>query len=37
MKIYIGTDHAGYETKEKLKSFLIDLGHEVIDKGPTSF
>lgn len=33
MKIYIGTDHAGYELKEKLKSYLIELGHEVEDMG----
>ncbi len=33
MKIYIGSDHAGFELKEKLISFLIDEGHEVADKG----
>ena len=34
MKIYIGTDHAGYDLKEKLKSYLIhELGYEVIDFG----
>lgn len=33
MKIYLGSDHAGYELKEKLKKFLSDLGHEVNDKG----
>ncbi len=33
MKIYIGTDHAGYELKEKLKPYLIELGHEVEDMG----
>ncbi len=32
-KIYIGTDHAGYELKEALKPFLEELGCEVIDKG----
>ena len=38
MKIYIGTDHAGYDLKEKLKQFLIeDLGHDVIDFGADSF
>ncbi len=37
MKIYIGTDHAGYEIKEKLKPFLLELGNEVIDKGPFSY
>lgn len=31
--IYIGSDHAGYELKEKLKIFLTELSYEVIDKG----
>jgi ribose 5-phosphate isomerase B len=34
MKIYIGTDHAGFELKEKLKVFISSLGYEVVDKGP---
>lgn len=33
MKIYIGTDHAGYVLKEKLVSSLRAEGYEVIDKG----
>ena len=33
MKIYIGTDHAGYVLKEKLVSFLKLQGHEVVDMG----
>jgi len=33
MKIFIGTDHAGYVLKEKLVSSLKEEGHEVIDKG----
>lgn len=33
MKIFIGTDHAGYVLKEALVSFLKNQGHEVIDKG----
>lgn len=35
MKIYIGSDHSGYELKEKLKNYLSDLGlgYELIDKG----
>lgn len=37
MKIYIGSDHAGYEVKEKLKTFLTNMGHEVADKGPFTF
>lgn len=34
MKIYIGTDHAGFELKEKLKVFISDLGYDVADMGP---
>ena len=33
MKIIIGTDHGGFELKEKVEQFLIDEGHEVVDKG----
>ena len=33
MKIYIGTDHAGFGLKEVLVPFLKNQGHEVIDKG----
>lgn len=33
MKIYIGSDHAGFELKAKLISFLKGLGHEMEDKG----
>ena len=33
MKIFIGTDHAGYGLKEKLVFSLKAQGYEVIDKG----
>ncbi len=33
MKIYVGTDHAGFGHKEKLIPFLKSLGYEVEDKG----
>lgn len=33
MIIYIGADHRGFNLKEKLKSFLINKGYTVIDKG----
>lgn len=33
MKVYIGTDHAGYELKEKIKTYLQESGLEVVDKG----
>ena len=31
MKMYIGTDHAGFELKEELKKFLENSGYEVED------
>ncbi|MDD5152677.1 MAG: RpiB/LacA/LacB family sugar-phosphate isomerase [Candidatus Pacebacteria bacterium] len=37
MKIYIGTDHAGFELKNRLVSFLTKLGHEVKDFGAYSY
>ena len=37
MKIYIGSDHAGYELKEILKKYLSELGHNVEDKGAFDF
>ncbi|MEK7498659.1 MAG: RpiB/LacA/LacB family sugar-phosphate isomerase [Patescibacteria group bacterium] len=37
MKIYLGTDHAGFELKEKIKIFLLEKGHEVKDFGAFSF
>lgn len=33
MRIYIGSDHAGYQLKNVLKAFLISKGHEVVDCG----
>jgi ribose 5-phosphate isomerase B len=35
-KIAIGSDHAGFEAKEKAKSELVALGVEVVDKGSHS-
>ena len=37
MKIYIGSDHAGYAMKEGLKEFLEDLEHDVEDCGAYTF
>lgn len=37
MKIYIGSDHAGYDLKEDLKNYLSELRYEVEDKGPFVF
>ncbi|RPI75308.1 MAG: RpiB/LacA/LacB family sugar-phosphate isomerase, partial [Desulfobacteraceae bacterium] len=36
MKIAIGTDHAGYHYKERIKTYLKELGHEVKDFGTFS-
>ncbi len=36
MRIAIGSDHAGFPLKERIKNFLIEKGHEVIDFGTTS-
>lgn len=33
MKISLGTDHAGFRYKEKVKALLGELGHEVKDFG----
>lgn len=35
--IFIGSDHAGFQLKEKLKKFLEELGYEYKDLGPNSF
>lgn len=37
MKIYLATDHAGYELKETLQGFLLELGHEVTDLGACEY
>ena len=36
MKIAVGSDHAGFRYKEKIKQLLDDLGHEVTDFGTHS-
>jgi ribose 5-phosphate isomerase B len=36
MKIAIGSDHAGFRYKEKIRPFLIGLGHSVTDFGTHS-
>jgi ribose 5-phosphate isomerase B len=36
MKIGIGSDHAGFEYKERIKQLLCELGHEVRDFGTDS-
>ena len=36
MKVSLGTDHAGFRYKEKVKELLTSLGHEVKDFGTFS-
>ena len=36
MRVAIGSDHAGFELKEKVKRLLKDLHHEVSDEGTIS-
>src|SRR5476651_2119947 len=36
MKISLGSDHAGFLYKEKVKALLLSLGHEVKDCGTDS-
>ncbi|OQY41440.1 MAG: ribose 5-phosphate isomerase B [Fusobacteriia bacterium 4572_74] len=36
MKIAIGSDHGGFELKEKVKKFLTGKGYEVLDLGCNS-
>ena len=37
MKIFVGSDHAGFKLKENLKPYLEKLGYEVEDVGNTKF
>ncbi len=37
MKLFVGADHRGFALKEKLKPWLISLGHDVTDCGNTAY
>ncbi|MDQ4037877.1 MAG: ribose-5-phosphate isomerase [Actinomycetota bacterium] len=37
MRVYLGSDHAGYELKGHLVAQLNAAGHETIDVGPASY
>lgn len=37
MKVHLGTDHAGFEFKEVLKSHLESAGHDVVDHGALEY
>jgi ribose 5-phosphate isomerase B len=36
MKIALGSDHRGFHSKQRLKAFLAELGHDVVDCGTPS-
>ncbi|HKE51947.1 MAG TPA: ribose-5-phosphate isomerase [Actinomycetes bacterium] len=37
MRVYLGSDHAGFELKEHLRGWLAEHGHEPIDCGPAGY
>lgn len=37
MRIYIGSDHAGFEMKKNLMAFLVEQNFEVYDCGPKQY
>ena len=37
MKVFVGSDHAGFELKAKVVAHLKSLGHEAVDCGPHAF
>ncbi|MUL43110.1 ribose-5-phosphate isomerase [Streptomonospora sp. PA3] len=37
MRVYLGSDHAGFELKEHLVARLKEQGHEVVDAGPADY
>ena len=36
MRIAVASDHAGFEQKDQIASYLDSAGHEVIDAGPAN-
>ncbi len=37
MRVYLGSDHAGFELKGRLIEWLRQAGHEPVDCGPASY
>src|SRR6266516_2473136 len=37
MRIYMASDHAGYDLKNVLLHYLLDRGYDVIDAGPYEY
>jgi ribose 5-phosphate isomerase B len=37
MRVHLGSDHAGFELKERLVAHLREAGHDVVDHGPAEY
>jgi ribose 5-phosphate isomerase B len=37
MRVHLGSDHAGFELKERLVGRLVELGHEPVDHGAMEY
>jgi ribose 5-phosphate isomerase B len=37
VRVYLGSDHAGFELKQHLAEHLTSIGHEPVDCGPHAF
>jgi ribose 5-phosphate isomerase B len=37
MRVHLGSDHAGFDLKQRLAQHLADAGHEVVDHGPDHY
>jgi ribose 5-phosphate isomerase B len=37
MRVYLGSDHAGFELKTHLANYLTTRGYDVVDVGPASY
>jgi ribose 5-phosphate isomerase B len=37
VRVYLGSDHAGFELKERLVDHVLELGHEPVDCGPHAY
>jgi len=37
MRVYVGSDHAGFELKQHLVRHLAAAGHDVVDVGPRAY
>jgi ribose 5-phosphate isomerase B len=37
VRVYLGSDHAGFELKARLVQWLTQAGHEAVDCGPSTY